>query len=265
MIRPRALTVTLITVAVLLFSGTGLGEAGQTSPPCAADLDSCPYNGCAEPGTDDALIHQLKRRMLPPGTPVRLTLDDFERLQSEADQLVGQKVSLDQAAREELRDLTVKSSDLLVSEGDLVEVTGYMVGLPHRPRASGPESVNCRLTGTDNNDFHIPLARHPEDTEFEGIVVEMIPQDRPDEWTTGKLRRIARENRQVLVRGQLLYDNLHEVNDDPDNVKAGQPKRFALWEVHPVTEVYVCVTASKKCDPTKVKEPQWKRVEKLKD
>ena len=69
----------------------------------------------------------------------------------------------------------------------------------------------------------------------------------------------------VLIRGQLLYDNLHEVNDDPDNVKASQPKRFALWEVHPITEVYVCMTASKKCDPKKVKEPQWKRLENVSD
>jgi len=260
--RTRVVTVALITVAVLFSWGDGLG---QTSPPCAVDLDSCPKRGCADPDTPDALVNQGKRRIPPSGTPVHLTLDDFERLQSQADQLVGQKVALDQAARDRLQDLDLKSSDELVSEGNLVEVVGYVIGLPHRPKASGPESVNCRLTGADNNDYHIPLARHPEDTEFEGIVVEMIPQDRPDGWTTGKLRRIAREERPVLVRGQLMYDNLHVVNDDPDDVKAGQPKRFALWEVHPVTEVFVCMTASKKCDPKKVKEPQWKRLEKLSD
>jgi hypothetical protein len=260
--RTRVVTVGLITVAIVLSSGGGLGQA---SPPCAVDLDSCPDNGCAEPGTPDALVNQGKRRIPPAGTPVRLTLDDVERLQSQADQLVGQKVALDQPARDRLQDLDLKSSDELVSEGDLVEVVGYVIGLPHRPKASGPESVNCRLPGADNNDYNIPLARHPEDTEFEGIVVEMIPQDRLDAWTVGKLRRIAREGRPVVVRGQLFYDNLHEVNDDPDNVKGGQPKRFALWEVHPITEVYVCVTASKKCDLKKVKEPQWKRLEKVPD
>lgn len=45
------------------------------------------------------------------------------------------------------------------------------------------------------------------------------------------------------------------------DVKAGQPKRFSLWEVHPVTEVHVCMTANKQCDPKKVKAPQWKRLE----
>jgi len=249
----------------LLFTGNGVGQAGQTKPPCAADLDACPDTGCAEPGSDEALVNQLKRSEPEEGLPVRLTLDDFERLQSQADELVGQNVSLNRAARHRLRDLPLKSSEQLVSEGDLVEVLGYLVGLPHRPKASGPESVNCRLSGGDNNDYHIPLARDPEDTEFEGIVVEMIPQDRPDGWTVGKLRRIARERRPVLVRGQLFYDNLHQVNDDPDNVRAGQPKRFALWEVHPVTEFHVCMTPNKKCDPKKVKEPRWKRLEKVSD
>jgi hypothetical protein len=260
--RPRVVTVALITVAIVLSSGDGLGQA---SPPCAVDLDACPDRGCADPDTPDALVNQAKRRIPPSGTPVRLTLDDVERLQSQADQVVGQKVALDQAARARLQDLDLKSSDELVSEGDLVEVVGYVIGLPHRPKASGPESVNCRLPGPDNNDYHIPLARHPEDTEFEGIVVEMIPQDRPDGWTTGKLRKVAREGRPVVVRGQLFYDNKHEVNDDPEAVKSGEPKRFALWEVHPITEVHVCVTATMKCDLTKVKEPQWKRLEKLAD
>lgn len=260
--RTRIVTLALVTAAVLFSWGDGLG---QTSSRYAADLDSCPARGCADPETPDALVNQGKRRVPPSGTPVRLTLDDFEHLQSLADQLVGQKVSLDQTARDRLQNLDLKSSDKLVSEGSLVEVVGYVVGLPHRPKASGPESVNCQLTGADNNDFHIPLARHPEDTEFEGIVVEMIPQDRPEGWTIRKLRKVAREGRRVVVRGQLFYDNKHLVNDDPDDVKGSDPKRFSLWEIHPATQFHVCVTASKKCDPKKVKEPQWKRLEKLAD
>lgn len=121
--------------------------------------------------------------------------------------------------------------------------------------------MNCRLTGMDNN-VHVPMARHPEDTEFEGIVVEMMPQGRSTGWTIRKLRRFTRKGRPVLVRGQLFYDNKHEVNGDPDDVKAGQPKRFSLWEVRPVTEFQVCMTASKKCDPKKVTQPQWKRLER---
>lgn len=128
--RIQVVTITLITVAALLSSGHGLAQA---SPPCADDLASCPDRGCADPETDDALVNQAKRRTPPADAPIRLTLDDFDRLQGQANQLVGQKVSLDQAARNRLRDLKLKSSDRRVAEGDLVEVTGFLTGLPHRP------------------------------------------------------------------------------------------------------------------------------------
>jgi hypothetical protein len=100
--------------------------------------------------------------------------------------------------------------------------------------------VNCHLTGSANNDFHIPIAAHPGDSELDAIVVEMIPQSRHPGWTVRKLRTIAREHTQVRVTGQLMYDNAHLVNDDPDNILPRQPKRFSLWEIHPVTKFEVC-------------------------
>ena len=42
------------------------------------------------------------------------------------------------------------------------------------------------------------------------------------------------------MTGQLLYDNMHRVNDDPENDQSGQPKRFSLWEIHRITAVGVC-------------------------
>jgi hypothetical protein len=58
----------------------------------------------------------------------------------------------------------------------------------------------------------------------------------------------------VLVVGGLLYDNEHLVNDDPSQPKGGQPKRFSLWEIHPITEFLVCEQAGG-CDP--VARAQW--------
>src|SRR5437879_9167739 len=133
-----------------------------------------------------------------------------------------------------------------VSEGDFVQLTGDMVGLPQSPKAEGAESVNCNLAddGTHkNNDFHIPLARKPTDTEYEGVVVEMIPQRRPVVWKIETIRSLAQQQNLVLVRGQLMYDNKHLVNKNP-HADNGQPKRFSLWEVHPVTEFYVCLRTS---------------------
>lgn len=54
----------------------------------------------------------------------------------------------------------------------------------------------------------------------------------------------------MIVRGQRFYDNKHRVNDDPDHELHGQPKRFSLREVHPITEFFVCMREN--CDPTEV-------------
>ncbi len=250
-----------LSVAVVLawdrsaLAATPSGEAQA----CAPDLPSCPRYGCAKAGTPEALIIGLKRTLPTAGQPTVLTLDDFESLQEQADKLVGQKKALNQAARKKLRQLTTSAGS--VSEGDLVQVMAFIIGLPERPNDNKGESVNCRLKGKANNDFHIPIARRPDDSEFEGVVVEMIPQNRPDGWTLEKLRRIAREARPVLIRGQLLYDNLHLVNHDPDNVKGGQPKRFSLWEVHPVSGFLVCMRDDKTCDPGTA--DQWTRLENV--
>lgn len=53
----------------------------------------------------------------------------------------------------------------------------------------------------------------------------------------------------VLVVGGLTYDNEHLVNGDSKHPKQGQPKRMSLWEIHPITEFFVCVN-SDGCDPS---------------
>ena len=84
--------------------------------------------------------------------------------------------------------------------------------------------------------------------------MEMIPQHRPSTWRIETIRTLAQQHLPVLVRGQLMYDNKHLVNKDP-HADNGQPKRFSLWEVHPVTEFYVCRTGS--CDTANLAEWEW--------
>lgn len=236
-------------------------QTPASTEPCFESLDACPPRGCATTGTAAALVNELKRTFPIAGTPVHLTLDDFDSLQTQAKQLVGQDVALSKVVRNKLKNLNTSSGK--VSEGDLVEVTGFVVGLgDHLPRANvGGESVNCRIHGKKTNDFHIPIAEDSAASPFEAIVVEMIPQKRPSTWTLAKLRKFAKDGVPVLVRGQLLYDNKHRVNDDPDNPLGGQPKRFSLWEVHPVTEFYSCDAPDKNCDPKDV--TQWKLLGKV--
>jgi hypothetical protein len=78
----------------------------------------------------------------------------------------------------------------------------------------------------------------------------LLPQNK---LLAARVKDLACERREVLVRGQLMYDNLHLVNKDPSNLKRGQPKRFSPLEVHPVTDIYVCLARA--CDPSDI--GQW--------
>ena len=59
---------------------------------------------------------------------------------------------------------------------------------------------------------------------------------------------------------RLFYDNKHLVKGDQDRDN-GEPKRFSLWEIHPVSAFYVCVRADRKCAQTLAKPNDWKRLE----
>src|SRR5437763_838573 len=96
-------------------------------------------------------------------------------LQAAAGNAVGEGAQLDAEDRQTIRKLKVGSSTL--GEGRLVAVTGFIVGKPHPNKG---ESVNCGLTAAADNDIHISIVGDPEESEFDSIVVEMIPQDRPE-------------------------------------------------------------------------------------
>jgi hypothetical protein len=229
----------------------GVATTEAAKPPCRPSLDKCPPQGCAIENSPQSnaqgLINRTKRRapIGPQGTT--LIFADLQLLQEQATRRVGQGTALSKQERDRLVNLTVSQGT--VREGSLARISGFIAqGLD--PHVSGGESVNCKLPGTDNNDFHISVAERPDQTEFQGIVVEMIPQDRSPQWTIQKLLVTKKAGRRVRVVGALFYDNLHVVNADPQNPIAGQPARFSLWELHPIVEFSVCVKADNACDVT---------------
>ena len=225
----------------------------STAKACPTTLAKCPLNGCAAPDSDHAIFNIAKHGP-PTGTLDQLTLKTFASLQKAADKVVGQGADLDKEDRETIRHLSVDGATL--GEGALVEVSGFIVGKPH---ANSGESVNCGLKTEANNDIHISIAPTAASTEFAGIVVEMIPQDRNSNWTAAALQKVAKSKKRVRVVGQLFYDNLHRVNGNASSPMNGQPKRFALWEVHPITEFLVCTQTP--CDVTK--SAQWTKLEDM--
>lgn len=226
-------------------SAAVMAVSRSANPPCASPLDQCPSDGCGEPGSAQAVLNSTKRRQ-PSGTNSRtLTFADLKNLQQRASPLVGQRNELTQAERDQLVNLSVSSGT--VHEGSLVKVRGFLAqGADPHANSSG-ESVNCRLTGQDQNDFHIAIVQNAGEDEFKSFVVEMVPQDRNPGWTLTKLKNIKQQKRRVLVIGALFYDNIHIVNDDPNHPLGGQPKRTSLWEVHRITKFFVCTKASNNC------------------
>jgi uncharacterized protein YgiM (DUF1202 family) len=234
--------------------------ANTAAPPCADSFASCRPEGCGTPGSDQALLNSTKRRRPSETTTRTLSFADLRSLQQKANDLVGQYKELTQAERDSLVKLRVTSGT--VREGRLVKVRGYLAaGLEPHANTSG-ESVNCRLTQNENNDLHISLVENAGQDEFKGIVVEMIPQDRSAYWTLAKLKDIRQQGKRVLVVGALFYDNIHIVNDDPNHLIGGQPKRVSLWEVHPITKFFVCAKASNNCNAGSTGASSgWKRLE----
>lgn len=214
---------------------------------CATKLSECTPRGCAASRTPGAVLNELKHH-IPAGSPkATLSFDDLASLQQQADGLVGSgRNDLSEAERAQLSGLSVAEGE--ISEGDPVRLLAYLPqdsSGPH-PNSSG-ESVNCGLKGSASNDFHIPVTEDPSYTEFDGVVIEMIPQDRPETWTTSSLKKLQQAGTEVWIEGNLFYDNMHVVNNDAKHPIGGQPKRFSLWEVHPVTKFLVCRQAH--CDP----------------
>jgi len=140
-----------------------------------------------------------------------------------------------------------------LGEGDRVRLVALLSqGKPH---ANTGESVNCNLKGEEDNDIHIPVTETKNGSEFQSIVVEMIPQDRPDNWTSSQVAKLR--GKVLLIEGALFYDNLHFTNADENNPLRGQPKRFSLWEIHPVTSLKICKKPTvTQCNPDR--DADWK-------
>jgi hypothetical protein len=207
--------------------------------------------GCAAAGSPHGLANQLKRTAPPDGTPVTLTFDTFSQLQSAAVELVDEGVEISPADREKLK--SIETGEGTVGEGSRVRLMAFLSeGKPH---ANSGESVNCNLKTEAKNDIHISVTERKSGSEFDGVVVEMIPQDRPGKWTSGNIEGLR--GKVLLIEGGLFYDNLHFANGDENNPLSGQPKRFSLWEIHPITSVKVCKkTTMSQCDPDRGSD--WK-------
>jgi hypothetical protein len=243
----RTLGLAVLSGVALSFSAaSGYGEGAG---PKAINLAACPPQGAEKKGTSRAALNEVKKRTPAGTTPILLTFADLPELQRQADAKVKSGTTAKVSAKQReanLRNLTAGSRT--VGEGDLVSIVGYIVG---RSSANPGESANCYLTGSNNNDFEFSIAPAAKATAYDGITGEMIPQNRPKEWTLGRLHKLSTDGRQVLVEGQLMFDTRHLPN--PKKGTNHESPRVSTWEIHPVTKFLVCKSAS--CDPAH--EDEW--------
>jgi hypothetical protein len=246
-IAPRGVIVAALSAAVL-----AAAAVSQAKPPKVATLEKCPIIGTETPGSTRAALNEVKHRAPREMAPLFLEFDDLPTLQKLGDGLVksGEKAKVLPRDRAKLKDLEVRG--MKVSEGDYVAMTGYIV---NKPSANLGESANCYLRGPSNNDFEFNFAATPKDTPYQGIVGEMIPQNRPKEWSLARLRKAASDHRQVLVMGALMFDTRHVPNPKPGTNH--EDPRVSTWEIHPITKMLVCMKGT--CDAHD--EKAWQPIE----
>ena len=154
-----------------------------------------------------------------------------------------------------------------LGEGNIVTVFAYLffaedTGKTASAKPSIGETCNCQLRLPGSYDFHIglgfdktlaaqirkskkqPAHGGPTTMGKTSVVAEMTPHTRGPNWTLARV--ISLRGQQVKVVGQLTLDNEHlNAKDDCGFPGAAASCwRSTVWEVHPVTQFYVCNLSS---------------------
>ena len=238
------------------------------------EVQECHENyqaGCTESDKPryDAYLNFLNNRTPRPTVKPKkiLTRQDFKRL----DDTMPDDLKLGHNA-EHPQELAA------LGQGTIHGLVGFLyIAFP-----SGVESTNCQLSGEGNVDYHIHIGFDPaaakrlregwrpnqaekHELQQQSIIVEMTPHYRlwhqPD-WSNDLLAKVI--GRQVKVVGQLLADNEHaRAKDSCAHPNADKDKcwRASIWELHPVTEFFVCgPNAGSTCDAA---SPNWVKLKKV--
>lgn len=227
----------------------------SASGPCKP-FASCPAFGCATQ-TSHRLTNERKRTIPQSSAKAKLlTFADLDKLQELTDaRAIPQGEHLSASMRKKLMNFSVNSKT--ISEGDLVAATGF-VAQDRDVKCGGAESVNCGHKNSSGEadtgpctrtDIHVPIVESPNGIQIQSFVAEPIPQGPNVKiWVPPAFDKLKDDKRRILVRGGLFYDSIHIVNTSKS--PGGQPKRFTLWEIHPIIAVLVCTLADNSCDPT---------------
>lgn len=156
---------------------------------------------------------------------------------------------------------TLANSFANLGEGNIHTVIAYLYFAEDTSKGtatvpSNSETSNCKLTAPNTFDYHLGLGfdpalaasarSHPKPgaaftaLEKHSVVAEMTPYTRHAKWTFDRVN--ALQGQQVKVVGQLMVDNIHFNKKDDCHFSPAQAScwRSTVWEIHPVTQFYVC-------------------------
>jgi hypothetical protein len=267
LIRLICVTCTVLGISPFLWSqdrahdlaSKAAGQHPASCPKTGMTLQKCHDkfpDGCssAKTPTYDAYLDFLKDQ--DPGATLASTKDlvesDFPKLETQLPATL--KSNNHPTFAKQFADL---------GEGNIHTVVGYLYFVEDTSQGTATvpsiaETSNCRLNAANTFDYHLGLgfdsalgaearSTHPKpgDASFtklekQSVVAEMTPYTRHAKWTFSRVN--ALQGQQVKVVGQLMVDNVHFNAKDDCHLPKSKPGcwRSTVWEIHPVTQFYVC-------------------------
>jgi len=201
-------------------------------------------SGAAAEGQQD----MVKNNFCAKGAPKTITIADLTDLQAQVEKNKAINFGDENTATTKKGPTTNRAPLKKLGEGKLVTLQAYVLVA----RQEGGESVNCGKNVPNAalfHDIHISLVDSKDaapDDECSGVVAEMSPHHRPDDWNHANVDKVSRAKLPVRVTGQLYFDSSHFPCSNGQHVRTN-PKRVSLWEIHPIYKFEVC-TAD--CDGT---------------
>jgi hypothetical protein len=153
-----------------------------------------------------------------------------------------------------------------LGEGNIHTVIAYLYFVEDTSKGTATvpansETCNCKLKAPGTFDYHLGFGfdstlaasaktghLKPGDPKFsdlekDSVVAEMTPYTRHKKWTFDRVSALQGE--QVKIVGQLMIDNVHFNKKDDCQYPSALPGcwRSTVWEIHPITQFYVCKAA----------------------
>ena|ERR1017187_2914792 len=220
--------------ATFVESCSAPGYPGEATP---IDSTSCGLEGS---GGKEAAQNSSKNNFCATGSPRSIKIQDLVDLQKKVES--DGSIPFGNPRNHPLSDSPGPATDRSglegLGEGTQVVLTGFV----NLARQEGAESVNCGKNVPNQaayHDIHISIVDASGDSECSGVVAEMIPHHRPDNWTPALVNKVAKSGLPVRLTGNLMFDSSHSPCQN-GTALSGDPSRASLWEVHPIYKFEVC-------------------------